>query len=117
MMPGPPPVIVAKPASGEPPPRSTAAVYIGSASGVRAEPKTETAGPTSASASKPATNSPVMRRTRQVSLRVKAAACSRSSSDHWKSSRSSVGRPARARRLIVGFGSIPPVGEVSAASG
>ncbi len=74
MMPGPPPVITAKPASAKQPRAvSRAAAYMGSSGGVRAEPNTVTAGPTSASASKPSTNSPVMRRIRHGSVCRKLA--------------------------------------------
>jgi hypothetical protein len=73
MMPGPPPVVTAKPARASRRPRSRAAWYIGSASGVRAEPKTLTAAPTSARASKPWTYSPMIRSTRHGSPWVNAA--------------------------------------------
>ena len=53
MMPGPPPVMTAKPGLADVRAVSRASSYSGSSGGVRAEPKTETAGPTWASASKP----------------------------------------------------------------
>lgn len=65
--PGPPPVITAKPASASARPIRTPAAYSGESTGVRAEPKTLTAGPSSASAPKPSTNSDWMRSTRQGS--------------------------------------------------
>ena len=67
MMPGPPPVMIAKPAS--PSVRATvrASSYSGWSSGVRAEPKIETAAPTLASASKPIASSASIRWRRAVS--------------------------------------------------
>ncbi len=106
MMPGPPPVIVPSPAFASRLPTSRAALYIGWLGATRADPKIVTAGPTSARASKPATNSPMIRKTRQVSLCVKAAARSRSSWSHAKRRLSSVGLPVRAATLIVGLGII-----------
>ena len=106
MMPGPPPVMIAKPARASRRAVATATPYIGSLRGVRAEPKIVTAGPTSASASKPATNSPWMRRTRHGSVWVKSAA--RCGCGFWagltRSCSSSVGRPLRAARFSDGFG-------------
>ncbi len=99
MIPGPPPVIVANPAFASAAPTSRAAAYIGSPSRVRAEPKTVTAGPIPASASKPETNSPVMRMMRHGSLCVNAAACARSRSVHESSLRSSVCSPLLRRPI------------------
>ena len=68
MMPGPPPVITATPSPAILLATRQAAWYMGSDLGVRADPKTATAGPSSASAPKPSTNSAWMRRTRQGSM-------------------------------------------------
>ena len=73
MMPGPPPVMIANPAS----PRRRVvvihAVYCGSAGRSRADPKTETAGPNWESASKPSTNSPMIRKTLHASGAIDGA--------------------------------------------
>src|SRR4051794_16860655 len=68
IIPGPPPVITAKPASATLRPIVCASSYIGSPGGVRAEPKIVTAGPTEASASKPSTNSARIRSARHGSV-------------------------------------------------
>jgi hypothetical protein len=77
-------VITAKPASASARPIRTPASYSRDSTGVRAEPKTLTAGPSSASAPKPSTNSDWMRSTRQGSL------CTHSVSPRLSSSRWSV---------------------------
>ncbi len=69
---------------GQPAPSSTAAAYIGWSVGVRAEPNTLTAGPTSARVPKPSTNSDWMRMTRHGSE------CTQSVSPRLSSSRWSV---------------------------
>ena len=86
MIPGPEPVIVAKPAAARRRPTSTAATYCGSSGCVRAEPKTVTAFPMLASLSNPSMNSPMIRSTRHVSLRVKSSGWGIA----WKSFSSSV---------------------------
>ncbi len=99
MIPGPPPVMITKPASAKSRAVCTAASYIGSSSSTRADPKIVTAGPvSSASVSKPSTNSPMMRSTRQGSLCVNSfsAGCS---VGVLRNSSSCVGRPVRAARL------------------
>src|SRR3989442_13929352 len=68
MVPGPPPVITAKPRRASSAARGRAGWYIGSGGRTRADPKKVTGGPTVASASKPATNSAWIRSTRQGSL-------------------------------------------------
>src|SRR5512145_3431126 len=68
MIPGPPPVTTAKPACARAQPSSSARAYIGSSGVVRAEPKTEIAGPSSARAPKPSTNSDWIRMTRHGSV-------------------------------------------------
>ncbi len=73
MIPGPPPVITAKPASASMEPSLRASAYQAESSCIRAEPKTEIAAPTSASELIPWTNSPWIRRTRQGSVWVKSA--------------------------------------------
>src|ERR1700686_2034700 len=81
MVPGPPPVMTAKPRRASSAASARAASYIGSGGRTRAEPKKVTAGPSVASASKPATNSAWMRSTRQGSLsRNSGAPSGRSSS-------------------------------------
>lgn len=80
MMPGPPPVIVAMPFFAMSPPTCRAFAYIGSSGVVLAEPNTVTAGPSSASAPNPSTNSAWMRSTRQGSVcsqAVSVSGCSR----------------------------------------
>src|SRR6202022_4685858 len=80
-VPGPPPVMMAKPRRASSAASWRAASYIGSGGRTRAEPKKVTAGPTVASASKPATNSAWIRSTRQGSLsRNSGAPSGRSSS-------------------------------------
>ena len=59
-----------------------AAAYIGSSGWVRAEPNTLTAGPSSASAPKPSTNSAWIRRTRHGSVCTQSAG-PRESSRRW----------------------------------
>src|SRR6516165_3399141 len=109
MIPGPPPVMMAKPLLASRRARSRADSYIGSSSFVRAEPKMAMPAPTSARASKPCTNSPMIRSTRQVSPWVNSAwagargtgcTCLRRS----RSSSSSVLSPDRAVRLRDRFG-------------
>src|SRR5205823_9120123 len=68
IVPGPPPVMTAKPRRASSADRARAASYIGWGGRTRAEPKKVTAGPSVASASKPATNSAWIRSTRQGSL-------------------------------------------------
>src|SRR5260370_4857683 len=68
IVPGPPPVMMPKPRRASSAASARAASYIGSGGRTRAEPKKVTAGPTAASASKPATNSAWIRSTRQGSL-------------------------------------------------
>src|ERR1700736_98076 len=81
IVPGPPPVMIAKPRRASSAASWRAASYIGSGGRTRAEPKKVTAGPTVASASKPATNSAWIRSTRQGSLsRNSGAPSGRSSS-------------------------------------
>src|SRR5438045_1955636 len=81
IVPGPPPVMTAKPRRASSAERARAASYIGSGGRTRAEPKKVTAGPIVASASKPATNSAWIRSTRQGSLsRNSGGSCGRSSS-------------------------------------
>jgi hypothetical protein len=70
MTPGPPPVITANPASASLRPASSATAYDGFSGLVRAEPKTLIAGPSSASAPNPSTNSAWIRSTRQKSVWV-----------------------------------------------
>src|ERR1700674_3235272 len=85
MVPGPPPVMMAKPRRASSAAKARAASYIGSGGRTRAEPKNVTAGPTVASASKPATNSAWIRSTRQGSLSRNSGALSGRSSS-WRSS-------------------------------
>ena len=68
MMPGPPPVMIAYPARARPPATSSASWYSSLPRWARAEPKTDTATPSSASRPKPSTNSAWMRMTRQGSV-------------------------------------------------
>ena len=90
MIPGPPPVMTAYPARANSAAVASAAAYIGSSGFVRAEPNIDTASPTSANASKPATNSDVMRWIRHGSVWMNAASwrpSSRSSSvGRWRGS-------------------------------
>ena len=86
MMPGPAPVMIAKPASASSRAVSCAASYCGSLGSVRAEPKMVTPLVTAARLSNPSMNSPIMRITRQGSVRVKSAA----SLGAWRSFSSSV---------------------------
>ena len=76
--------MTAKPASASARPMRTPGSYSGASAGVRAEPKTLTAGPSSASAPKPSTNSDWMRITRQGSV------CTQSDGPAVSSSRWSV---------------------------
>ena len=69
MTPGPPPVMIAKPASPSLRAASRACSYSGWPGGVRAEPKTETALPTCASDAKPVRSSSSMRSIRRASVR------------------------------------------------
>ena len=69
MIPGPPPVMIAKPASPSRRAASRARSYSGWSGGVRAEPKIETALPTWASAAKPMASSSSMRSMRFASSR------------------------------------------------
>ena len=97
MLPGPPPVITAKPASASLRPASSACAYDGWSAGVRAEPKTAIAGPSSASAPKPSTNSAWIRSTRHGS------ACTQSEGPRESSSRWSVVEPSTwSRRISTG---------------
>src|SRR6266480_2394125 len=98
IVPGPPPVMMAKPRRASSAARVRAASYIGSGGRTRADPKKVTAGPTVASASKPATNSAWIRNTRQGSLSRNSGAPSGRSS----SLRSSICRSTPRR-------TIPPV--------
>src|SRR5439155_26268503 len=98
IVPGPPPVMTAKPRRASSAARARAASYIGSGGRTRAEPKKVTAGPSVASASKPATNSAWIRSTRQGSLSRNSGAPSGRSS----SLRSSICRSTPRR-------TIPPV--------
>ena len=70
MIPGPAPVMIAKPASPRRRAVSCAAPYCGSSGPVRAEPKIATPLLSSASTSKPSMNSLMIRRTRHGSVRV-----------------------------------------------
>ena len=67
MIPGPPPVMIEKPARPSAAAVSRAFAYIGSSRGVRAEPKIETALPTCARRSKPSRSSSSIRRRRAAS--------------------------------------------------
>src|ERR1700682_47308 len=98
MVPGPPPVMMAKPRRARSAASARAAAYIGSGGRTRAEPKNVTAGPTVASAEKQATNSAWVRSTRQGSLSRNSGALSGRSS----SLRSSIFRSTPRR-------TIPPV--------
>src|SRR5262245_24678648 len=73
MMPGPPPVMIANPSLASIRAVSYAALYSALFSGVRAEPKIVTALRMSERMSKPSTNSPMIRSTRQGSVLVKEA--------------------------------------------
>src|SRR4029077_10746741 len=95
IVPGPPPVITAKPRRESSAARARALSYIGSGGRTRAEPKKVTAGPRVASASNPATNSAWMRSTRQGSLSRKSGAASGRSS----SLRSSICRSTPRRTM------------------
>src|ERR1700682_6023492 len=94
IVPGPPPVMMARPVRAGSAARARAASYIGSGGRTRAEPKKVTAGPSVASASKPATNSAWIRSTRQGSLsRNSGAPSGRSSSLRSSFSRTTPARP------------------------
>jgi len=80
--PGPPPVITAKPASASFRPSASASAYSGWSADVRAEPNTLIAGPSSASAPKPSTNSDWMRSTRHGSVCTQSLG-PRESSNRW----------------------------------
>ena len=67
MIPGPPPVMTATPLSATFEPKERAALYDFAFLDVRAEPNTEIAGPSSARAPNPSTNSDWIRRTRHGS--------------------------------------------------
>src|SRR5712691_6537694 len=95
IVPGPPPVMMAKPRRASSAARARAASYIGSGGRTRAEPKKVTAGPTVASASNPATNSAWIRSTRQGSLSRNSGAFSGRSS----SRRSSIFRSTPRRTM------------------
>ena len=69
MIPGPPPVMIAKPASPSSRAASRARSYSGSSRGVRAEPKIETALPMWASAANPIRSSSSIRSIREASSR------------------------------------------------
>ena len=75
--PGPPPVITAKPASPIARPIARARSYSGWSGPVRAEPKTQTAGPRSASVSNPGRNSLSISASRSSSVRVEATPAAR----------------------------------------
>ena len=66
MIPGPPPVMIEKPASPSSREVSRARAYSGWSGGVRAEPNTDTAAPTWPSASKPVRSSSSTRPRRSV---------------------------------------------------
>ena len=72
MIPGPAPVMIAKPFSARMRAVSCAARYCGSCGSVRADPKIATPLVMSARLSKPSMNSDMIRITRQVSCRVKS---------------------------------------------
>ncbi len=67
IIPGPPPVMIEKPASPRRRAVSTHAWYAASSGRVRAEPKIETPVPIAPISSKPSTNSPMIRKIRQAS--------------------------------------------------
>ena len=94
IIPGPTPVMIPKPAS----PSSRAVVthrsYRASSCVTRADPNTDTHGPAPASASKPSTNSPMMRKTRQASLLSAKDGSPRKSSSALSRKRSSSVPPA-----------------------
>src|SRR5215203_187431 len=76
MVPGPPPVMIAMPASPTSRAVSRASAYSGWSALVRADPKKEAAGPTWASASKPAWSSAWIRSTRAASVSVETTPAS-----------------------------------------
>src|SRR6201989_761634 len=79
LMPAPPPVLMAYPARARPPAISSARWYSGLVRRVRAEPKIDTARPSSASRPNPSTNSAWMRMTRHGSVCTQSAGPRRSS--------------------------------------
>src|SRR3954468_12970848 len=95
--PGPPPVMTADPASASRLPTSMANAYSGSSWCTRAEPNTEMARPSSASAPKPSTNSDWIRRTRHGSACTQSVG-PRVSSNRW----SVVLRSTWLRRSVTG---------------
>src|SRR5256885_4836608 len=72
IIPGPPPVIIPNPALDKRCAVSTAALYDGSSPFVLADPKMATDGGICARASKPSTNSLIIRKTRHGSVNVKS---------------------------------------------
>ena len=81
MIPGPPPVMTAYPASARPAPiRLGLLVLARCPAGRGREPNTETAGPSSASSPKPSTNSAWIRSTRHGSVCTQSLGPRRSSS-------------------------------------
>src|SRR5215472_13871385 len=107
MIPGPPPVMTAYPAPLSAAAISSASSYCGVPGSVRAEPKTETAMPSSASSPKPSTNSAWMRITRQGSVCTQSEG-PRLSSSRWSVvvagiclSRSVTGPWRRTRRVLL----------------
>ncbi len=101
MIPGPPPVMIPKPASPISRAVSLACAYCGWSDGTRAEPNTVTAGPMRARVSNPATNSPMMRNTRHGSDCVKSMRGGASAGD-WRRRSSSVGPRVREETFSVG---------------
>src|SRR5215213_9734823 len=107
MMPGPPPVMIAKPSLPSSRAVSSARRYSGSSRGVRAEPKIETAAPTCPSASKPMFTSSRIRSSRSVSLSVdatsscSAAMISSSRVRGWRGSASAIRRLERERERLL----------------
>src|SRR6188472_2987428 len=97
IVPGPPPVITAKPAAVSFRPTSSPIAYVVSSGLVRAEPKHAIAGPSSASAPNPSMNSAWMRSTRHGSV------CTQSVGPRESSSRRSVVVPSTwLRRITTG---------------
>ncbi len=97
MAPGPPPVMTANPACTSLRPTSSPMAYDGWSSGVRADPNTAIAGPSSARAPKPSTNSAWIRITRHGSV------CTQSDGPRESSSRASVVEPSTwLRRWMIG---------------
>ncbi len=95
-----------KPASASRRAVSCAAAYCGSSGAVRAEPKMATPRSTWARLSKPSMNSPMMRITRHVSVRVKSPG-ERASVGPWSSLASSVTGAMKSRRSSSTFRTAP----------